>query len=300
MFDVVIVGGGPSGLAAGIYAGRGQLRTLVVERGLFGGQIAQSSEVENYPGFESISGAELSGRFVSQAEKFGVEFVVGEVTGVEELGDGFVVFVGGDEVRAKSVILAVGANPRMLGVPGEDVFYGRGVSTCATCDGFFFRGKDVVVVGGGDAAVEEGIFLTRFADSVTVVHRRGELRAGRELQERAFNNERMRFVWNSVVEEVVGEDFVSGVKIRDVVSGEVGFVSGEGVFVYVGHEPNTGFLGGFVELSDSGYVRVWDEVFTSREGVFACGDVSDEVYRQLGTAVGAGVKAAMSLERWLF
>ncbi len=300
--DVVIIGGGPAGLTAGIYAGRGQLDTIILEKGLPGGQIAQTEEVENYPGFdEAVTGPELSQRMVRQAEKFGARILMEEVEGVSgNADDGFLVRGYEADYRARSVILATGANPKRLGVPGEDEFYGRGVSTCATCDGFFYRDKRVVVVGGGDAALEEGTFLTKFASEVVVVHRRDELRAHKSAQERAFANEKMTFVWNTVVEEVLGEDgMVTGVKTRDVVSGREDVIQADGVFVYIGHEPNTGFLDGFVELQDSGYAKVRDEIFTNVEGVFAAGDIADEVYRQLGTSVGAGTRAAMTAERWL-
>ncbi len=300
--DVVIIGGGPAGLTAGIYAGRGQLDTIIIEKGLPGGQIAQTDEVENYAGFpEGITGPELSQRMVQQAEKFGASIVMDEVTVVERKPSGGFVVRGYDaDYHARSVIVATGANPRRLGVPGEDEFYGRGVSTCATCDGFFYRGKRVVVVGGGDAAIEEGTFLTKFADSVTIVHRRDELRAHKAAQERAMANPKMHFVWNTVVTEVLGQDGqVSGVRTRDVATGEEGVLGTDGVFIYVGHEPNTGFVEGTVRLRESGYIDVRDEIYTDVEGLFAAGDVSDEVYRQLGTSVGAGTRAAMAAERWL-
>ncbi len=299
--DIVIIGGGPAGLTAAIYAGRGQLDTVVLERGLPGGQIAQTEEVENYPGFvEAISGPELAQRMQRQAEKFGARIVMDEAHEVRATDEGFLVRGLEAEYVAKALIVATGATPRRLGVPGEDTFYGRGVSTCATCDGFFYRGKHVVVVGGGDAAVEEGGFLTKFADTVTVIHRRDELRANKVAQERAFANPKMRFVWNTVVEEVLGDDGqVTGVRTRDVVTGETGTITADGVFIYVGHVPNTGYLDGVVTLRPSGYVDVRDEIYTDVEGIFAAGDVSDEVYRQLSTSVGAGTRAAMAAERWL-
>jgi thioredoxin reductase (NADPH) len=299
--DIVIIGGGPAGLTAAIYAGRGQLDTVVLEKGLPGGQIAQTEEVENYPGFdEAVSGPELAQRMQRQAEKFGARIVMDEVNEVRREGDGFLVRGLETDYVAKAVIVATGATPRRLGVPGEDEFYGRGVSTCATCDGFFYRGKHVVVVGGGDAAVEEGGFLTKFADTVTVVHRRDELRANKVAQQRAFANPKMRFVWNTVVEEVLGDDGqVSGVRTRDVVTGDTAVLPADGVFIYVGHVPNTAYLEGVVTLRPSGYVEVRDEIYTDVEGIFAAGDVSDEVYRQLSTSVGAGTRAAMAAERWL-
>ncbi len=300
-YDVVIIGGGPAGLTAGIYAGRGQLSTVILEKGLPGGQIAQTQEVENYPGFdELISGQELSQRMVRQAEKFGAKIEMEEVSGVEQKPDGFVVHGYDADYHAKAVILATGANPRRLGVPGEDEFYGRGVSTCATCDGFFYRGKEVIVVGGGDAAVEEGYFLTKFASKVTVVHRRDSLRANKEAQKRAFANPKMHWVWNTMVEEVLGADgLVTGVRTKNIITGEEGVLKTDGIFIYIGHVPNTGFLNNIVKLNPNGYVDVQGEIYSSVEGIFVAGDVSDEVYRQLGTSVGAGTKAAMAAERWL-
>jgi thioredoxin reductase (NADPH) len=300
-YDVVIIGGGPAGLTAGIYAGRGQLDTIILEKGLPGGQIAQTEEVENYPGFdEAISGPELSQRMVRQAEKFGAKIVMDEAQGVEKVEGGFLVEGYDKHYLAKALIVASGANPRRLGVPGEDEFYGRGVSTCATCDGFFYRGKEVVVVGGGDAAVEEGMFLTKFAAKVTVIHRRDELRANKEAQKRAFANPKMHWVWDTIVEEVLGEDgHVTGVRTRNVKSGETKAIPADGVFIYIGHEPNTGYLKGVVALRESGYIEVRDEIYTSVEGIFAAGDVADEIYRQLGTSVGAGTRAAMAAERYL-
>ena len=220
-YDVVIIGGGPAGLTAGIYAGRAQLKTVIVEKGLPGGQIAQTDEVENYPGFpEGISGPELASRMVRQAEKFGARIVMDEVLGLEKAEGGYLVRGYERNYRARAVIVATGANPRRLGVPGEDKFYGRGVSTCATCDGFFYRDKEVVVVGGGDAAVEEGIFLTKFARKVTLVHRRDELRANKVAQKRAFQNPKMHFLFSHVVTEILGEDQVTGVRLKNLKTGE--------------------------------------------------------------------------------
>jgi thioredoxin reductase (NADPH) len=289
--DIVIIGGGPAGLTAAIYTGRGQLDTVVLEKGLPGGQIAQTEEVENYPGFdEAVSGPELAQRMQRQAEKFGARIVMDEVHELRREDDGL------PRARLRDRLPREGGDRRhrrhaaASRRPGEDEFYGRGVSTCATCDGFFYRGKHVVVVGGGDAAVEEGGFLTKFADTVTVVHRRDELRANKVAQQRAFANPKMRFVWNTVVEEVLGDDGqVSGVRTRDVVTGDTAAIlPADGVFIYVGHEPNTAYLEGVVTLRPSGYVEVRDEIYTDVEGIFAAGDVSDEVYRQLSTSVGAG------------
>lgn len=299
-YDVVIIGGGPAGLTAGIYAGRAQLKTVIVEKGLPGGQIAQTDEVENYPGFpEGISGPELASRMVQQAEKFGARIVMDEVLGLEKAEGGYLVWGYERNYRARAVIVATGANPRRLGVPGEDKFYGRGVSTCATCDGFFYRDKEVVVVGGGDAAVEEGLFLTKFARKVTLVHRRDELRANKVAQKRAFQNPKMHFLFSHVVTEILGEDQVTGVRLKNLKTGEEYVYPTDGVFVFIGHEPNTAFLKGVVELRPDGYIAVRDEVFTSEPGIFAAGDVADPIYRQLTTSVGAGTRAAMMAERYL-
>ncbi len=300
-YDVLIIGGGPAGLTAGIYAGRGNLRVGILEKGNPGGQIAQTEEVENYPGFpDVISGPELSERMVKQAEKFGAKILYDEVTGLERNGHGFTIKGYEKSYTAHTIIIATGANPKRLGVPGEDTFYGRGVSTCATCDGFFYRNKRVVVVGGGDAAIEEGTFLTKFASSVTVIHRRDSLRANKVAQDRAFANPKMRFIWDTAVEEVLGDDgLVTGVKLENLKSGEKSTLETDGVFIYIGHEPNTGFLSGVVELGQTGYVAVKDEIYTNVPGIFAAGDVSDEIYRQLSTSVGAGTKAAMRCEKYL-
>ncbi len=300
--DVVIIGAGPAGLTAGIYTGRSDLSSIIIEKAVPGGQIAQTEDVENYPGFpEPVSGAELSARMVAQAERFGAQIVMDEVQRIARNDDGSFTVTGLEaDYHASTVIIATGANPRLLGVPGEDELFGRGVSTCATCDGFFYRGREVVVVGGGDAAVEEGSFLTKFASKVTIIHRRGELRANQAAQQRAFANPKIEFLWHSVVTEIVGEDgTVKGVKTQNVQTGEEGFLPTDGVFVYIGHVPNTDYLKGFVELGPTGYVAVKDEVFTSVPGVFAAGDVADEVYRQLSTSVGAGTRAAMMAEKWL-
>ncbi len=300
VYDVVIIGGGPAGLTAGIYTGRANLKTLIVEKGLPGGQIAQTEEVENYPGFpEPISGPELSQRMVQQAQRFGAQIVMDEVQKLEKTPEGFLVKGYERSYPARAVILATGANPKKLGVPGEEKFYGRGVSTCATCDGFFYRGKEVVVVGGGDAAVEEGLFLTKFASKVTLVHRRDVLRANKTAQARAFANPRMQFIWDTVVEEILGQETVTGVRLRNLKTGAVQDYPTDGVFIFIGHEPNTAFLQGFVALRPDGYVEVRDEIFTSVPGVFAAGDVADPIYRQLSTSVGAGTRAAMMAERYL-
>lgn len=299
-YDVVIIGGGPAGLTAGIYTGRANLKTIILEKGLPGGQIAQTEEVENYPGFpDGITGPELAERMLNQTKKFGVAVEMDEVQGIEKTPHGFVVKGYEQNYAARAVILATGANPKTLAVPGEEKFYGRGVSTCATCDGFFYRNKEVVVVGGGDAAVEEGLFLTKFASKVTLIHRRDELRANKTAQARAFASAKMNFIWNSVVEEVLGEESVNGVRVKNLQTGESYVFPTDGIFVFIGHVPNTGFLNGAVALRSDGYVDVKDEIFTSVPGLFAAGDVADHIYRQLTTSVGAGTRAAMMTERYL-
>ncbi|ASN80320.1 thioredoxin-disulfide reductase [Deinococcus ficus] len=303
-YDVVIIGGGPAGLTAAIYTGRASLSTLILEKGLPGGQIAQTEEVENYPGFpDPIPGMELAQRMQQQAEKFGAKIEMEEVQAITrtdtDLHHPFTVQGYGGEYRAKAVILATGANPKTLGVPGEEHFWGKGVSTCATCDGFFYRGKKVVVVGGGDAAVEEGLFLTKFADEVTLIHRRDTLRANKVAQARAFANPKMKFIWDTAVEEIQGQDSVTGVKLRNLKTGEESVMPTDGVFIFIGHVPNTGFVKDLVTLRDDGYVDVRDEIYTNVPMLFAAGDVSDYVYRQLATSVGAGTRAAMSVERQL-
>lgn len=299
-YDIIIIGGGPAGLTAGIYAGRANLKTVIIEKGQPGGQIAQTEEVENYPGFpEPISGFELSQRMVQQAERFGSPLVMDEVQGIEKVEGGFKVTGYDTTYFGKMVIVATGANPKALHVPGEEKFWGRGVSTCATCDGFFYRGKNVVVVGGGDAAVEEGLFLTKFADTVTLIHRRDTLRANKVAQQRALNHPKMRFIWDTVVEEVLGDEVVNGVRLKNLKTGEVYDHLTDGVFVFIGHVPNTAFLGDLVKLREDGYIEVKDDIFTSTDGVLAAGDVSDYVYRQLATSVGAGTRAAMTAEKLL-
>ena len=298
---VIIIGSGPAGLTAALYAGRAQLEPLVIAGNQVGGQIAITNEVENYPGFpEGTTGPELVQLMQTHAENFGARLVYDEVTEVE-LADGppFYVKTYNEEYEAESVIITAGASPRRLGVPGEEEFIGRGVSYCATCDGFFFRGKDVVVVGGGDSAMEEGIFLTKFAESVSIIHRRDELRAGPTLQKRAFANEKISFIWDTIVTEIKGNGTVESVITEDVNSGETEELGIDGVFIYIGHYPNSKFLEGEVAMDEHGYVITDEFMRTSVPGVFAAGEIQDPVYRQIATSVGQGCAAAMQAEKWL-
>jgi thioredoxin reductase (NADPH) len=300
MEKVIIVGTGPAGLAAAIYAARSQLEPLVIAGPQLGGQVAISSEIGNYPGFpEDISGAELAQLMQKQAERFGARTEMDIVTGIDLSTRPFKVATYGGERETQAIVLASGASPRKLGVPGEAEYSGRGVSYCATCDGFFYMGKEIVMVGGGDAAVEEAIFLTRFASKVTIIHRRDQLRAEKLLQDRAFANEKIDFLWDTVVTEMVGDDFVTGLEVRNVKSGEETLFPTQGVFVAIGYVPNTDFLGDQVEMTDGGYVVADDDQRTSVEGVWAAGDVSDWTYRQIATSVGAGCKAALQVEHYI-
>lgn len=299
--NVVIVGGGPAGLAAGLYAGRAQLDPLLLTGPAVGGQLALTLEIENYPGYGGNNAAELIATMQKQAEHFGTEIRFESVVSVDVSRYPFFLKTeGGSEIGAKAVIVCTGSSPRRLGVPGEELV-GKGVSYCATCDGFFFRGKRVVVVGGGDAAVEEGLFLTRFASEVHLVHRRAQLRASPILQERAFRNPRMHFIWNTVVEEILGdpEKGVHAVRLWNVETHQASEFSTEGVFIFIGHVPNTSLFRGQLALDERGYLLVDAHQRTSVPGVFAGGDVCDPHYRQAITAAGTGAAAAIEAERFL-
>jgi thioredoxin reductase (NADPH) len=311
--EVAIIGSGPAGLTAAIYTARANLAPLVIEgepsstSDQPGGQLMLTTEVENYPGFvDGIMGPELMATMRSQAARFGADLRTEKVSRVE-LGQGspFGIWVGDPAAaeptyRARAVIVATGARSLMLGVPGEERLLGHGVSTCATCDGFFFRGHHIAVVGGGDSALEEALFLTKFGEKVTVIHRRKELRASKIMQDRAFKNPAVDFLWDSVVYEVVGEGSVSGVRVRNVVSGEVTEHPFTGVFVAIGHSPHTDLFRGQLDMEERGYlVTAAESTLTNVAGVFACGDVQDHVYRQAVTAAGSGCMAAIDAERWL-
>ncbi len=300
VYDLIIIGGGPAGLTAAVYAGRAALKTLVLIGPGPGGQVANTDLVENFPGFpEGISGAELAQRLQSQAGRFGAQIVMDAVTEVDFSSTPFTIQTHSVTYQARTAIVATGAVPRRLGVPGEAEFFGRGVSACATCDGFFYQGKRVVVAGGGDSAIAEGIFLTRFASEVFVVHRRDQLRATKIYQERAFANSKMRFVWDSVVEGIVGEQTVTGVQVRNVKTGETSVIEADGIFVYIGMEPGTELFAGQIELNEAGYIITDRHQRTNVPGVFAAGDVQDPHYRQIVIAAGTGAIAAMETERFL-
>jgi len=300
VYDLIVIGGGPAGLTAAIYAGRAALKTLVLAGPSPGGQVASTDLLENFPGFpEGISGMELAQRMQSQAERFGARIALETVTEVDFSTSPFTIRTHGAMYQALTVIIATGAVPRRLGVPGEAEFFGRGVSTCATCDGFFYQGKRIVVVGGGDSAIVEGLFLTKFAREVIVVHRRDQLRATKIYQERAFANPRMRFVWDSVVEEILGEQTVTGVRVRNVKTGETSVIETDGVFIYIGMEPVTEMFAGQLELDEWGYIVSDQCQHTSTPGVFVAGDVQDPRYRQVVVAASTGAIAAMEAERFL-
>ncbi|PJF28780.1 MAG: thioredoxin-disulfide reductase [Phototrophicales bacterium] len=299
---VVIIGSGPAGFAAAVYTARAQLNPVVIAGNTLGGQVALTHEIENYPGFpEPLSGMELVQKFQEQAERFGAEVVFDSVTEVDfTKGSPFTVKTHNTTYLADAVIITIGADPRKLKVPGEAELTGRGVSYCGTCDGFFFRGKDVVVVGGGDSALEESIFLTRFANSVNIIHRRDTLRAGVALRNRAEKNPKISFTWNTVVDEIIGTDGkVTHVKLRDVNTGETWEKPTDGIFIFIGHVPNSTFFEGQVAMNENGYIITDQRYRTSVEGVFAAGEIQDEIWRQVATSVGQGTSAGMSAIHWL-
>ena len=306
---VLIIGSGPAGLTAAIYAARAQLNPIVIEGEYSsttdqpGGQLMLTTDIENFPGFpQGITGPELMANMRAQAARFGADLRPTKVQKLDARSRPFRAWLTDDvepSISADTVILATGAQSLMLNVPGEDRLISHGLSTCATCDGFFFRGQDIAVIGGGDSALEEATFLTRFASSVTVVHRRDSLRASKIMQERAFANEKIRFAWNTEVVEVLGDDRVSGLAVRDTMTGEARLLNVTGVFIAIGHVPNTNLVINQVELEDNGYVRTGLGSFTTIDGVFAAGDVQDHEYRQAITAAGSGCVAAIDAERWL-
>ena len=299
--DVIIVGSGPSGLTAAIYAARANLKPLVIEGAAAGGQLMTTTEVENYPGFaDGIMGPELMDQFRKQAARFDAEFITDDVTRVELEGDIKKVYVGETEYLAKTVIISTGAKSKMIGLESEQKLLGYGVSTCATCDGFFFSGHDIAVVGGGDSALEEALFLTRFANSVTLIHRREEMRASKIMQDRARKNEKIIFRFNEEVIEVLGDTKVSGVTLKNTITGETSGLDITGLFVAIGHTPNTELFKGIIDTDSLGYIETKNKsTETNLPGVFAAGDVADHVYRQAITAAGTGAMAAIEAERYI-
>jgi thioredoxin reductase (NADPH) len=298
--EVIIIGGGPAGYTAALYAARANLEPLVIEGFQWGGQLMITSDVENYPGYpEGVLGPEMMKDFRRQAERFGAEFVSDDVTSVDFSERPFRVFVGDDEYQAQAVIVATGAEARKLGLPSERTLQGRGVSYCAVCDAAFFREKEIVVVGGGDSAMEEATFLTKFASKVTIVHRREDFRASQIMFDRAKANGKIEWITNAVVDEVVGDNMVTAVRLRDVNTDEITEVPADGLFVAVGHDPNTKLFRDQLELDDQGYILTHDGTATNVDGVFAAGDVVDHTYRQAITAAGMGTMAALDAERWL-
>jgi thioredoxin reductase (NADPH) len=299
-YDIVIVGAGPAGLAAGLYAARARRRTLLIERKVTGGQIALTADVENYPGFDCINGFELATAMHAQASKYGMETVYADVTSIDDGEDGrHTLRTSEGDYVASAVILTGGADYNRLGVPGEERLTGFGVSYCATCDAAFFRDQDVAVIGGGDSAMEEGLFVTRYARKATVIHRRDALRASAILRERAFANPKIAFAWNSVVEEILGEKAVSGVRVRNVVTGEVSTLDVTGVFIFIGLTPNTAYLKSKLKMDDGGHIYVNEWMETDVPGIFAAGDIRANSARQVVSSAGDGATAAIRADHYI-
>ena len=299
IYDVVIIGAGPAGMTAAVYTARSNLSTVMIERGVPGGQMANTEEVENYPGYESILGPDLANKMLDHAKKFGTEYAYGDI---KEIVDGHPykkVNAGNKEYKAKAVIVATGSKPRLLGVPGEKEFAGRGVSYCAVCDGAFFNRRELVVIGGGDSAVEEAIYLTKFATKVTIIHRRDQLRAQKILQDRAFKNEKIHFIWNSSIEEIYGDNRVQGVRIKNKETGEITDFPTNGAFIYVGNEPLTSAVQNLGITNEAGYILTNENMETKIPGIFAAGDVREKNLRQIVTATGDGSIAAMAAQHYI-
>ena len=301
MHNVVIIGSGPAGLTAAIYTARANLAPLMIEGSQAGGQLTLTTDVENFPGFpQGIMGPQLIQDMRAQAERFGTAFQTADVTKVDLSRRPFTVTINDEEtIQARSLIISTGASANLLGLDSESRLLGHGVSTCATCDGFFFRGQPIVVIGGGDSAMEEATFLTKFASQVTIVHRRDKLRASKIMQDKAMKNDKISFRWNSMVEEVLGDDVVTGLNLRDVVTNDTATLDCKGVFVAIGHTPNTQLFRGQIETDANGYIQTSHGTATNVPGVFAAGDVQDPHYRQAITAAGTGCMAAMDAERFL-
>ncbi|MGI6125684.1 MAG: thioredoxin-disulfide reductase [Planifilum sp.] len=299
VYDVIIIGAGPAGMTAAVYAARANLDTLMLERGVPGGQMANTEEIENYPGFDHILGPDLANKMLEHAKKFGAQYQFGEVKQIVDGTPYKKVVTGKETYLAKAVIIASGAEHRKLGVPGEEELAGRGVSYCAVCDGAFFRDKELVVVGGGDSAVEEGVFLTKFASKVTIIHRRDQLRAQKILQERAFKNEKVEFIWDTVVEEILGDEAVRGVKLYNRKTGERREFPCDGVFIYIGTDPLTDWVRDLGITNDEGYIETDERMRTRLKGIFAAGDVREKNLRQVVTATSDGSIAAMEAQQYI-
>ena len=299
-YDLIIIGGGPAGLTGGIYAARGRLKTLLIEKMILGGQIINSEKIENYPGFpEGISGIELAKRMEDQAKLFGLNTEIGDVHKIDKKNRIIKVFTDIGEITSKAVLVATGSFSNKLGVEGEERLIGKGISFCATCDGFFFRDKEVVVVGGGNRAVQEALFLTRFCSKIYVVHRRDRLRATKILQEKLLSHPKIEVLWDCVVQKIIGEKKVEVVEIKNLKKEEVFSLKVEGVLIFVGMKPNTDFLNGFVELNEAGFIKTNENMETSVKGIFAAGDVRSKLLRQVSSAVGDGAVACFAAEKYI-
>jgi thioredoxin reductase (NADPH) len=298
--DLIILGSGPAGLSAALYAARAHLHPLVLTGMLLHGQASTTDTIENYPGFpEGVGGTELGQLFQTQAERFGADIEVDHATSIELTEKPIKIESYGKEYEAKSLIITTGADPKKLGIPGEKEFTGRGVSYCGTCDGWFFKDKDIAVVGGGDSALEEGLFLTRFAKTVTIIHRRDELRAGAILKKRAFEHPKIKFIWDSVVTEILGADAVNAIQLKNVKTDEEEFMKTDGVFIFIGHKPNSELFEGQLEMDKAGYIVTNKYMETSIPGVFAAGEITDPHFRQVITSAGMGAAAAIRATRYL-
>ncbi|MFA7744337.1 thioredoxin-disulfide reductase [Salinicoccus roseus] len=299
IYDVVIIGAGPAGMTAAVYASRANLKTVMLERGMPGGQMANTEEVENFPGFDFITGPELSTKMFEHSQKFGAEYKYGDIKSVEDKGDYKVLKTGSEDILTRTIIIATGAEYKKVGVDGEDALGGRGVSYCAVCDGAFFKEKELVVIGGGDSAVEEGVFLTKFASKVTIVHRRDQLRAQKILQDRAFKNDKIEFIWDTEIQSINGDSRVESVTLLDKNTGSKYEYDADGVFIYVGMKPLTAPFEDLGILNALGYVETNDEMETSIPGIFAAGDVRNKTLRQIVTATGDGSIAAQNAQHYI-
>ena len=299
-YDVIIIGSGPAGYTAAIYAARANLSVLMFQGYQVGGQLMLTSDVENYPGYpKGMLGPEMMEQFEEQARRFGTEMIPEDVTAIDFSKRPFKLTTDSGEYLARAIIISTGASAKWLGLPSEQLLQGRGVSACATCDGFFFKGKDVAVIGGGDTAMEEATFLTRYANHVTVIHRRDSLRASKIMQDRAFKNPKISFIWDTDVVEVLGDTAMTGLRLRNVKTDEESTLPMQGLFLAIGHQPNTDLFKGVIEMDKAGYIVPVEHTMTNIPGVFAAGDVTDHRYRQAVTAAGDGCRAAIDLERWL-